>query len=181
MRTLGEVFGENFCIKANVNSEDLCTIDYVDATELINRNRLDLMPKLFWLESHESGIACDFADEYYKESINAITGRSFVEQGQEDTKNSYESFVNVFSELLDSFKKRGFDSDESVIAVDKNGVIMNGAHRTAISIFLNIKVPVVRLNTTYNYADVEFYRKNLLPDDYLELMIKDIPIQILLI
>lgn len=173
MKTLKEVFGDYFCTKWNLNSSDLCKIDFVDPKDLINRNRLDLMPKLFWIESHESGIASDFADEYYKESIYAITGRTFVESGQEETKNSYESFVNAFCELLNNIKREGFDPNKSVIPVDKNDVIMNGAHRTAIGIFLNQKVPVVRLDTTYNYVDAEFYRGRLLPDYYLELMIRD--------
>lgn len=173
MKKINELLSDYFCEKHKINVNMAYTIEYADALELLTPYRLDLMPKIQWLEAYETGAAKDYAETYYRESIKAITGRTCKEGGKEDKKYSFDSFVEEFKILTEQIKNEGFDTERSVIPVDKNGVIMDGAHRTAIGIYFNLKVPIVRLDTSFEYPDILFLRNHLLDDVYIEQMVTD--------
>lgn len=173
MKKINKLLGDYFCEKYKIDVNMAYTIEYIDASELLSPSRLDLMPKIRWLEAQETGIATDYAESYYRESIKAITGRTYKEGGQEDKKYSFDSFAETFKNLADQIKNEGFDAEKSVIPVDKNGVIMDGAHRTAIGIYYKLEIPIVRLDILLEYPDSLFFKNNLLDDIYIEQMVTD--------
>nr|WP_297703711.1 hypothetical protein [uncultured Butyrivibrio sp.] len=99
MKRINELLTDYFCEIHNIDVSEPYEIEYVDAIDLLTSDRLDLLPKISWLKAHDEGIATDYADEYYRESIKAITGRTFKEGGKEKEKKSLEDFVNAFSDL----------------------------------------------------------------------------------
>ena len=170
---INNLLSDFFCRQHGIDVNAPYEIEYVDARELLSPFRLDLLPKIRWIEAHDTGIARTYANEYYCEHIKAITGRTRKEAGQEERKNSIDAFIKTFEELANSIRCEGFNPDKSVIPVDRNGIIMDGAHRTAIGIYYDLKVPIIRLKCDYSHADVEFFQRYLLDDFYREQLIRD--------
>lgn len=120
----------------------------------LTSNRFDLAFKLMFLNAIRRGEEDVFSVQAYKEHIRALTLGSFKEFGAEDVKNSIEAYKNVFKELYKDIATNGFDANKSIIPLSINGSIINGAHRSSISIFLNKEAEVVKTNLpahTYNY------------------------------
>lgn len=121
-------------------------------------NRFDLAFKLIYLNLIVAGQKSEFRRSCYKEHIKAFSLGSYNEFGNTQ-KNSFEEFERAYSELVQSYKDGGFDSKKSLIPLSSDGSILNGAHRTSLSIYLN--TPVITLNTEippakYNYT---FFKK----------------------
>ena len=68
-------------------------------------------------------------------------------------KTSVNDFISSFHNTIDSVRVHGFDSNTSQIATDRNGIILNGAHRLAAATILS-------KNATFQYV------KTLFPDDW---------------
>ena len=118
-------------------------IRYVDALELFTKNRIDLVAKYKYVEMYDRGLDIPFIRELYKSHISAFSAGTFIEEGQEEKKNSIEDYERIFKDLIDSIKCTGFDEHISVVPVGGENVILNGSHRVAIAAYFGLKVPVV--------------------------------------
>lgn len=141
-----KVLSKYFCDLYGIDYEKECDIEWVSARSLLVPNRLDIIAKMIWIQAVDTGENISFADEIYEQSIRAITCGTCVENGKEDEKGNLNQFKIVFKQLFAEIKKNGFDEAKSVIPVGDNSTIMDGAHRIAIAAYLDIKVPIVRLN-----------------------------------
>lgn len=124
-------------------------------------NRLDVAFKLLYLSDHSI-----FHDMYF-DHIKALSFGSFKEPGS-TTKRTFDNFLEEFEDILKEMSSKGFQKSISTIPVATDGSILNGSHRTACAIHLNI--PVVHVQTgkppaNYNH---EFFRTRGVNIDYID-------------
>lgn len=146
-------------------------IEWIDAKQLLVPNRIDLVAKYLWIKAKDQKLEIPFFDQLYKEAIWCHTSGKYVEEGQEDDKNTYEAFCKTFIELKESIDENGIDPSISVIPVGRNNSIMNGAHRTAIALYKGIKVPIVRDDSQYPENGAEFFEKNGMREESLDYLV----------
>lgn len=135
------------------------------ARDLITPERFDLMAKYAYAEYLLEGRESAFAEELYTKHIEAFSGGSFKEPGNE-SKNSAEAYRKMFRELIDSIKTSGYDSRYPV-PVGTHRIIGDGAHRVAASAYLEREVAAEfdANEPNYNY---EFFRSMYLDERYLD-------------
>ena len=133
----------------------------------LTHNRFDLAFKLYYLPRLRTPNLSDFRKECYKRHIKAFSLGTFCEPGSLD-KDSFEKYEHVFSCLVEDFEKSGFDSNKSVIPLAKDGSIINGAHRTAAAIFLQIPVGTVQTDRHSSLYDYHFFQRRGVPVEMLD-------------
>lgn len=109
----------------------------VNSKDLLTTNRFDVLAKLDYLKNIQYSDKSDWSKRVYLEHIKAFN--NFHEQDGSG-KNSDQEFLKRFNELYDSIKKKGCNKDISIIPIDKDGVIIDGAHRLACAINLGLDV-----------------------------------------
>lgn len=121
--------------KYNVSDEILSKkikdISIANGRALINHNRIDLVAKHIYIDSKVLNKNREFSKELYASHISAFTHGKFIEQGQEGKKEGVDSFFKVFDDLIEEIESNGFDASLSRVPVDKDFVIMDGAHRNS--------------------------------------------------
>ena len=111
----------------------------MDAYTLLTPLRMDLIPKLLYASYREAGLYTDYAENLYKEHLRLWNNFSEYDNPE---KNTYEAFKGSFDTLLDSMRDKGFDSQYPV-PVTPEGLLLNGAHRTAAAFVHSKEVPTV--------------------------------------
>ncbi|MUK92241.1 hypothetical protein GNP80_07295 [Aliivibrio fischeri] len=133
-------------------------IERTSAVNLLTANRFDLAFKLLYLDGKTNGV--EYLKEVYDDHIRAFSFGSFTEPGNME-KNSKESFRKAYDEIYENIKKNGFNPTKSIIPLTSSRSIVNGAHRLASCIHLNIDVNYVDISIDeqcYNYKF--FYSRN---------------------
>lgn len=134
-----------------------CKVEKVPARSLLAPQRFDLFAKLFYISNLENDR--DNALKVYNEHIKAFNPDG-KEPGRED-KNGVNDFVAAFDHIIDQFRNHEFDDTISIIPVDKNGVILDGAHRVAALAYFNREVTIVRFDDVEAKCDFDYnYFKN---------------------
>ena len=128
------------------------TIEVVNARELLHVSRFDLFAKLYYARNRESNY--DDALTVYKQHILAFNP-DLKEPGRED-KNSIDDFVNTFDELLYQFKKQEFDDTVSLVPIDEEGIILDGAHRVAALAYYDKKVTVLHFKNVHSKGPFDY-------------------------
>jgi len=133
------------------------TISTVPAHTLLSRNRFDLGIKLWYLEAwNNNHQEFTFAEDAYEDHIRAFNYGKFQEPGNEKKKGiSY--FKEVFQKIYKSIAQEGFNDALSIIPLAQNGEILNGAHRVAAAIHLNLKVRVVYTDLPSPWFNFSFF------------------------
>lgn len=126
----------------------------IKARELLIGERFDIFAKLFYIRYKETNKAK--ALEVYTKHIKAFNPDG-KEPGRED-KLSIADFTTVFDDLISYFKDNEFDASISVIPVDSDGVILDGAHRLAALAYYDKDVTIAQFSDVkskckfdYNY------------------------------
>lgn len=143
--------------------------EIVSPKTLLTANRLDLACKLYYIECLDRNADMTFAEELYQAHLEAFSNGAFVEPGQ-NAKNSVQDYHESFRRLIGDMREHGFDASKSVIPVGEDGTILDGSHRTAIAIYYDIPLTVVRIpgqSRRYGYA---FFRDKGLREKYLDFM-----------
>ena len=130
------LLSENFIKTKHITKETPFVTEEVRGRELLCPERIDLAAKIAYIEARETGGDMSFARELYRKHIEAFSEGYFTEPGDEN-KDSLEKFFSVFDELIDDFKKNGFNPEKSLIPVGQNNIILDGAHRTACAIYFD--------------------------------------------
>ena len=167
--TMETALGKYFCDLYSISLNDNCAVEYVNARDLIVPSRIDLCAKIAYVKNRIEGINCSFVDELYKEHISAFTVGSCSEAGNSE-KNSIEDYINTFHELIENIKSDGVREELSVIPVGRGNGIMDGGHRVAIAAYLDLRIPIVRLEQLEPHNDLQFFRERLLEEKYLDYM-----------
>ena len=150
----------------------------VRAAELLHPLRFDLCAKHIYARWREEKICTDWGKNLYCEHLLALNcGREIY-----PPKVGVEEFVHGYDSLLDSIGGEGegrlarFDAARSVVPIDENGVLMDGAHRTAACLFFGIPLTIARINRaasslprSFDFS-FDFFKTRGLPSNYLDFM-----------
>jgi hypothetical protein len=98
---------------------------WVRPTELLNPMRFDVMFKYMYAKSLERKYDTSYYRDVYLHHIGAWNG---FNEYDNPSKNSPDSFLGQFHEILNNIKASGFDKTISKIPV-ADGTILNGSHR----------------------------------------------------
>lgn len=160
---------KNVLIQYNLKEDIKYKLDNVNAKELLCPQRLDIAAKYLYLNLKDT--CPDYAKKIYIEHIRVMTKNSFVEPYSE--KKSADAFINAFNYLYDEIAKNGYDDHVGPIPVDKNLRIMDGAHRVAVCMKLNISVPIVILpvEAKDDVYDQDFFERFGMDVDYLDVIV----------
>ena len=168
-KRIEELLPEFFINGWKLDRNQKLEVEYVDGTAFLKSERLDLVSKLFYIDSREKKRNIQLAKELYREHLRAFTKGTFQEPGSEE-KNSLQQYYRAFDELIEDAKMHGLCAERSVVPVGNNDSILDGSHRTAIAIYYHLPLPVVRISgiqKTYNY---EFFKSRGLKQRYLDFM-----------
>lgn len=169
---IGSRLTNHFYQKYNIDPNKELKIEKISARELLVANRIDLVAKIKYIEFREKGYDSLFARELYSKHIEAFSLGTYSEPG-DDNKNSIDKYFEVFDRMIDDIKINGFDDTISVVPVGMGNTILDGAHRTAIAAYFNLKLPIVRFNDRYVNYGTEFFRNRLLEEKYLDYMVTE--------
>lgn len=158
---------DTVCKMHNINPIGEYPIEWIDACELVVPERLDLVSKLLYVDYHERRLEGTFAVELYKRDLEVCTSGTFNEYGN-DAKNTFADYCKIFDAMIDEIKKTGINPKQSIIPIDAHGVIMDGAHRTAIAAYFGQKVPVIQFDVMSPAMGAELYKKRLARDSDIE-------------
>lgn len=100
----------------------------MDARELLSYQRFDLFANLFYIRAYTNKGGIDTAKAVYRARTAAITGYKLSEPGN-DNKNNFEDFVKTFNSLIETFRIKGFDPECSIVPINENNILIDGAHR----------------------------------------------------
>lgn len=155
-----------------INEDENYLTYKMNPKELINPRRIDLIVKYYYIKSRETGEDVEFAKELYGKHIEAFTDGTFEEHGNKE-KNSLDKYLEIFDELIDSFKEEGFNAERSVLPIGGNNELLDGSHRTACALYFETEVTVMKfpeLSVDYGF---DFFRRRLLDEMYLDFIAKE--------
>lgn len=124
----------------------------VPARSLLSPLRFDLFAKLFYIKNIDMNPS--FAKEVYINHIKAFNP-DLKEPGRGD-KCSIEDFISVFDGLIKTFKTNNFDDAISIIPVDYNNIILDGAHRVAALAYYDRYVTIARFKDVVSNGPFDF-------------------------
>ena len=121
----------------------------IDACELLSYQRFDLFANLIYIRAYNMQAGLEWAKSVYKARTSAITGYKLSEPGNEN-KNNFNDFVNTFNHLIDTFEKTDFDPSKSIVPIDEDNVLIDGAHRVTCAAYFGKKVHVVKIHQKFH-------------------------------
>lgn len=140
----------------NLGQKDYEVLD-VPARSLLTGLRFDLFAKLYYIRNRKGNNA--IAREVYKQHIK-VFNPELKEPGRED-KNGYDDFIDTFDALIDDLGMNGFNPEKSLVPVDEDGVILDGAHRLCALASADRQVRIVRFDGVKSKGrfDFEYFLK----------------------
>lgn len=134
-----------------------CDIRDVPARSLLTGQRFDLFAKLYYIRNRQDNRRA--AMTVYCQHIKAFNP-DLKEPGSDD-KDGYDDFINTFDALIDDLCVNGFNPDKSIIPVDENGIILDGAHRVAALAYADktIRIAQYRGVRSKAYFNYEYFLK----------------------
>lgn len=117
----------------------------IEAKNLINSKRLDFMPILIYIHHKVNGLDMNYPTQIYKERVKAVTDGKFVEIGNKNKRN-FEAFLNALNLLIQDFLNNKFDIDKTIIPVDSDGLIIDGAHRICCAAYFDQIIRVIKFS-----------------------------------
>lgn len=167
-----KLLSDYFCNVYNIDTSNQYEIEHIKARELIVPGRIDLIPKMKYVEFRDKGFDSKFIKDLYVKHIEAFTLGAYSEDGNR-YKNNIDQYLSTFENLITSIKNEGFNEEISVIPVGKYNEIMDGAHRVAIAAYYDLSVPIIRFNNLVANNNTEFFKKRFLEEDYLDYIVTE--------
>jgi FkbM family methyltransferase len=125
--------------------------------QLLSYKRFDLMAKYLYAKHRELSISNPWAVNLYEAHMRVYNGCC---EGDGSEKNSIDDYISSFNEILDSINENGFDDRISLVPIDQNNVIIDGAHRVAACLLFNKDVMCVRFDVEANDYSSYYFRNN---------------------
>lgn len=151
----------------NIDPKYEFEITYVDAKQFLRPERMDLICKLVYIDSKIKNRNLDYARELYTEHIRAFSNGAFQEPGNKN-KNSIEKYFEVFDSLIESCQKSPLTAEKSVVPVGADGNILDGSHRTAVAIYFNLLLPIIKIPNKINNYDYNYFKCRGMKEEYLD-------------
>lgn len=124
----------------------------IKARELLNYKRFDLFAKLYYIHNRHNNF--EDAKNVYVQHI--ISFNPDLKEPGRDDKIGIDSFIDTFNDMIDAFKETDFNDNISLIPVDLNGVILDGAHRVATLAYYNKTLTIIRFNSISAKCDFDY-------------------------
>lgn len=129
-------------------------------TDNINPLRFDLSAKIIYAKYYLMNLNTTFHIDLYKEHIKIFNNGIELTNPHSDIqsiKNNVDDFIVQFNKLIDNMKVNGFDNRYPVV-FGRNNIILDGIHRLAISIVLNIEPCQIIKQIKGTPYDYSFFR-----------------------
>ena len=121
----------------NVVIQEENTIYYIDAVDLLNPSRIDIIIKYLYAKFRTLNLDSQWAKKIYLEHIEKLN--DFFE-GDGSGKIGKDAFLERFNQLIDQLNQKGFNEQLSIIPFDKNLTIIDGSHRVGASLVKNLEL-----------------------------------------
>ena len=138
----------------------------IRAIDLLSTTRLDVVARIPLARALITGQGLTWGIYVYSEYLKAMTGGNYAEDG----KISLADYVREYCELVNSIQAKGFDPNLGEIPTVQ-GKIVNGAHRLATCISLDISVVCSEGTGSPELQDYELLQKNGVPDHILQYLV----------
>lgn len=124
--------------------DEICEEEVVPARSLLGPSRFDLYAILLYIDSKVRGLSNNkYHEDVYCARTGAITGDRYVEIGKSH-KTSFEAYRDDLDKLINAHLAGEYDENRTYIPVDKDYVLLDGAHRVACAAYFNKQVPILR-------------------------------------
>lgn len=156
---------ENIIRDYNLSSKDIISIEKKNPREFFCLSRFDLIIKSNYIRSlmdDNDSFESKYIESVYKSHISAFTFGTFIEPSGK--KKSFEDYKRSVKSVIESINTYGFDRTISLIPVNSNNVILDGAHRVAIAYILGKDIEILKLSEErkeleeFSY-DLDFFLK----------------------
>lgn len=147
-------------------------IKRVNAQEFIKSERLDLIVKEKYVENREKSYGLKFIEDLYREHIEAYSDGTFTELDNPQ-KNSIDKYMEAFDKVIDSVRTNGVDEKISVVPINSNNVLLNGAHRTSAAIYFDKDIPVVLAGRSVTIFDTAFMKKQHMKTESIDYIVNE--------
>jgi hypothetical protein len=138
----------------------------VPAIDLLSTTRLDVVARIPLARALISGRGLAWGVCVYSEYLKAMTKGHYDEGG----KSSLADYVREYCQLVNSIQMQGFDTKLGTVPT-VDGKIVNGAHRLATCISLNISITCSEGIGSPERQDYDSLQKNGLPDFILQYLV----------
>lgn len=132
-----------------------------------NPCRFDLIAKYIYIEYEENKFNTKWHRDVYKEQIRIFTNNTFCEG--DGLKKNIEDYYLSFAKTITSIKNSGFNKENSIIPINEENSIIDGAHRLSISFYFKKHVQTFNLKGNVNY-DYHFFKKSGINEDIADYM-----------
>ena len=129
-------------------------VEQVDAFSLLTPERFDLPAKVLYARAVREGYGLRWARRVYEDHLRVFNG---IMEADTSGKDSLASFEQVFYELIEAFEKSGFDEKLSLVPVNQDSVLLDGAHRAAACLVCDKPLTVARFTTDSPVYDWRFF------------------------
>jgi FkbM family methyltransferase len=127
---------------------DVYHVEYKLPLDLLGSRRFDIIAKYIYAKHKKLGVNSSWAERLYMNHIYAFNNGI---EGDGSSKESVMDFVNAYNELISSISHDGFDINKTVVPIGNHGEPLDGAHRVAVCLAYDLKVPVVRFDQSCCY------------------------------
>ena len=134
--------------------DEIQLVEVDAAMLLLKARRFDLIAKYIYAKHRELAVQCGWSARLYEEHIRVFNNHI---EGDGSGKVGKDAFFKSYHEVLESIKRKGFDADESLIPISRDGVVIDGSHRVAACAIRGITAVSVILDDHPNF-DYRFFR-----------------------
>lgn len=128
----------------NYSLKDNCIEEFMPARQLLGSGRFDLYAILLYIDSKVRNLSNNSYHDYvYYQRTDAITDHVYGETGK-PYKNNYEAYRSDLDKMIEDHLNGNFDDFRTIIPIDKNGLLLDGAHRVACAAYFNKTVRTLR-------------------------------------
>lgn len=130
---------------------------------LLSKYRFDIFVKYYYVKSYIENKNVTEAKEIYLSHIKAFN--NFYEP--DGRKNSPKDFIEKFNTLIDNIKFCN-SLNKTVIPISTTGIPIDGAHRIAISLYLNLEIKYCVFDLLDGKYDEIFFLQRGMPYEYVQ-------------
>lgn len=142
---------------------DKINVYITNPINLLSKYRFDIFVKYYYVKSYIENKNITEAKEIYLSHIKAFN--NFYEP--DGRKNSPNDFIKNFNTLIEDI---GFckNLNKTVIPISTTGIPIDGAHRIAISLYLNLKIKYCVFDLLDGKYDEIFFLQRGMPYEYVQ-------------
>lgn len=130
---------------------------------LLSKYRFDIFVKYYYVKSYIENKNVTEAKEIYLSHIKAFN--NFYEP--DGRKNSPKDFIEEFNTLIDNIKSCN-GLNKTIIPISTTGIPIDGAHRIAISLYLNLEIKYCVFDLLDGKYDEIFFLQRGMPYEYVQ-------------